>query len=326
MQTFSNETGVPLSVAVFLATDYYDHVPDAVSATALMRPLRQQILPARIPADSPERTIQVLSTVKSRIGTAIHDSVEKTWTQGHYKKAMAELGYPQKIIDRIVVNPEGAVAPGAIPIYMEKRSFRSIDGVTISGKFDLVAEGRLEDFKSTSTFTWVNDTKRDDYQIQGSIYRWLNPDIITEDIMAIQFFFTDWMAYRTREPGYPQRQVEQMLIPLLSLEDTEAYIRGKLRMFELYKNTAEEDIPFCTDKELWRREPVYKYYKNPAKRDRSTKNFTTAAEAYARLQEDGNVGVVIEVKGEVVACRYCPAFSVCTQKNAYIFNGSLNVN
>lgn len=341
MQTFSNGTGVPLSVAVFLATDYYDYVPNVVSATALMRPIRQQVLPARVPLDAPERVIEIMGTVKSRMGTAIHDSVEKTWTQGHYKKAMLGLGYPQKIIDRVVVNPgytndpatgnpvkvEGSpeLAADAIPVYMEIRSFKEIGGKTISGKFDFVAEGRLEDFKSTSTFTWVNDTKSEDYKLQGSIYRWLNQDIITQDHMAIQFLFTDWMKYRTTDNNYPSHPVKQMTYPLMSLDDTEYYVRSKLEMFDRYKDSNEQDIPQCTDKELWRKEPQFKYYKNPNKTSRSTKNFTSSAEAYARLSADGGVGVVKEVPGEVVACRFCPAFSVCTQKDTYLMDGTLTL-
>ena len=39
MQTFLNETGVPLSVAVYLATDHYDDIPDTISATTLIKPI-----------------------------------------------------------------------------------------------------------------------------------------------------------------------------------------------------------------------------------------------------------------------------------------------
>jgi hypothetical protein len=324
MQTYLNQTGVPLSVAVYLATDHYDHVPDAISATSLIKPVRQQILPGRVPAE--QAKADVLSFVKSRIGTSIHDGLERVWVGGHYKEAMLALGYPQKIIDRVVVNPVGKLPEGAIPVYMEIRSFREINGVRISGKFDFVAEGRLEDFKSTSTFTWVKETKVEDYKLQGSIYRWLNPGIITQDHMAIQFFFTDWMPGRAKQdPKYPQRQVEQQLIPLLSLDETERYIRNKLAQYDKYRDAAEQEIPECTDEDLWRREPSYKYYKNPAKRLRSTKNFETLAEANKRLAEDGNVGVVVTVPGEVVACRFCAAFPICTQKDKYIADGTLNV-
>lgn len=330
MQTVVNQTGVPLSVAVYLASDNYDYDPTAISATALLKPIRQQVLASRVPKEANQ--IDVLNLVKSRLGSSIHDGIERAWTGDHYREAMLKLGYPEKVINRIVVNPDPAtVKPNQIPVYMEQRLYRDFMGKRISGKFDFIAEGRLEDFKSTSTFTWVNDTKSEDYKLQGSIYRWLDAGYphprITQDHMTIQFFFTDWMAAHARaNPNYPQRQVEPMTIPLMSLDDTEDYIAGKLTAYERYRDADEQDIPRCSDKELWRKDPVWKYYKDPAKRSRSTKNFDNAAEAYQRLSKDGNVGIVVEVPGEVVACKYCPAFPICSQKDDLIADGSLKLD
>jgi hypothetical protein len=268
----------------------------------------------------------ILSLAKSRIGTAIHDSIERAWTQDP-EKGLRALGYPEDVIKSIIVNPaRGDIKPHHIPVYLEQRAFRKIDGVTVSGKFDFVAEGRVEDFKSTSTYTWIKGNKVDDYQLQGSIYRWLNPEIITEDHMAIQFFFTDWMPGRAKmDPKYPNRPVEQLLIPLLDLETTEVYIRSRLSLIKQYSQMDEVDIPFCTDEELWRDEPIYKYYKNPAKRTRSTKNFDNAREAYARLAEDGSVGIVVEVPGQPTACKFCAAFPVCSQKDIFLADNTLQL-
>jgi len=326
MPTYLNGTGVPLSVAVYLATDHYDYDPGTISATALMKAPRQQILPARIPQQ--ERTTDILTVVKSRIGTSIHDGLEKAWAGGHYVQAMKSLGYPEKVIDRVVINGDpDKMTKKDIPVYMEIRTSKEINGFTVSGKFDFVAEGRLEDFKSTSTYTWTNNTKDEDYQLQGSIYRWLNPKIITRDHMAIQFFFTDWMAGKAKSDKlYPQRQVEQKLIPLMDLSNTEDYIKHKLDLFQRYRDVNEAAIPLCDDKALWRKPPAWKYYKNPASTKRSTKNFDNAAEAYARLNTDGNVGIVIEVPGQVVACKYCNAFPVCTQKDMYLADGTLIID
>lgn len=322
MQKYLNTSGVPLSVAVYLATDHYDYVPNAISATALLKPIRQRVLAARVPTDMAQ--VDVLAMAKSRMGTSIHDGIEKAWTH-HYRESMAYLGYPQSIIDRIVVNPEGPLAPNAIPVYMEKRSFREHMGYTISGKFDFVAEGRVEDFKSTGTFTWTNETKTEDYQLQGSIYRWLNPEIITQDVMAVQFFFTDWAAYKIKtEANYPPTQILQQIIPLLSLEDTEAFITAKLQAFDNYKSSHEQDLPQCTDKELWRKDPVFKYYSSGTITPRSTKNFTTAIEAHEAMKKAGK-GIVVTVPGAVTACKFCPAFPLCTQKDRLISDGSLTL-
>lgn len=324
MHEYSNVREVPLSVAVYLATDHYDYVPDTISATALLRPVRQTVLRPRLPAGL--RQVDVLNMVRSRLGTSIHDGIEKAWTSPW--AALRRLGYPEEVVKSIVINPDPkSLKPGQIPVYMEQRKFKNILGKTVSGKFDFVADGRLEDFKSTSTYSWTLEDKHEDFQLQGSIYRWLSPELITDDVMAIQFIFTDWMAKRAEtQPTYPQKPTEELLIPLLSLEDTEQYVVDRLRLFERFKDVEEQDLPRCTDKELWRGKTVYKYYRNPERRTRSTNNFDNIDDAYRKKAEDGNVGVVVEVPGQVRACHYCPVFHICSQKDELIADGSLVID
>ena len=187
-------------------------------------------------------------------------------------------------------------------------------------------DGRLEDFKSTSVYTAINHTNDEKYSWQGSIYRWLNPKIITQDEMAIQFIFTDWSAAKARaDTNYPQKRIQQRIIPLKSYQETDAFVLRKIRDIERYWHADEKDIPLCTDEDLWRTTPEFKYYKNPTKMSRSTKNFETYQEAHQRFMEDGQVGVVVEKPGKVTACKYCAAFSVCTQKDTLVASGDLEI-
>lgn len=315
-QRYTNVSNVPLSMAVFLATDSYDYVDDAnyISTTSLIKPLRQLILASRVKQE--DTSVDLVNMVPSRMGSAIHDAIERAW-KTNYRGAMKLLGYPKRVIDRVVINPsKEELTDDTIPIYLEQRSLKKVGKWTIGGKFDFVGDGRVEDFKSTSTYTAINKTKDDDYILQGSIYRWLQPEIITRDEMAIQFIFTDWSAAKANsDPSYPQARIQQRVLKLKSLAETDAFIKRKLRLIEQYWDSPEEEIPYCTDEELWRSEPVFKYYKNPAKTSRSTKNFDTKQEAYQRLAEDGHVGMVVEQPGQVTACRYCPGFGLCTQKD-----------
>lgn len=324
MHGFTNNSGVPLSVAVYLATDHYDYESDTISATSLLKPIRQVILASRVPDGL--RKVDVLNFIKSRMGTSIHDGIEKAWKDP--KPALEMLGYPEEVINNIVVNPDpDSVTPEQIPVYMEQRKYKQIEGKVISGKFDFVAEGRLEDFKSTSTYAWSLEDRHEDFKLQGSIYRWISPEIITEDVMAIQYIFTDWFPSRAKNnPRYPQKPTEELLIPLLTIEETEQYIVDRLRLFDAFKDAGQDELPLCTDKELWRKPAQFKYYKNPEKRNRSTANFDNAEDAYIRKAKDGNVGVVVEVPGQVMACNYCPAFPICKQKDDLIADGSLVID
>lgn len=322
MPKYSNASAVPLSLAVFLATDYYDNDDTCISATSLIKPLRQIILSSRIPTE--QVSVDLANMTASRMGTAIHDGIEKAWLS-NYKQAMLDLGYPQKIIDRVIINPTpDQLFEGCFPVYLERRSSKQVGKHKVSGKFDFVGEGRLEDFKSTSTYTYVNKTNDDKYIWQGSIYRWLNEDIITQDEMAIQFIFTDWSAARARaESNYPQQRIQQQIFPLKSVQETHNFVVRKLEQIDKYWNAKEEDIPVCSDEDLWRSAPAFKYYKNPEKTARSTKNFTTIQDARLFQIENGGVGIIKEVPGQVTACKYCSAFSACSQKDALIAQGDL---
>jgi hypothetical protein len=321
----TNQLGINLPLAVWLIHDEYDYVdkPNYISVTTLMRPLKQIILAQRIPPE--QRTADVAEFIARALGHSIHSAIENAWKSGH-KRALKLLGYPEAVIDRIVINPSDEYLvehPDCIAVYMEQRAFKQVlvNGVTytIGGKFDFVAEGMVQDFKSTSAFSWLFGTKDDDHSLQGSAYRWLNPEKITEGVICINYIFTDWSKVQARSnPKYPQQRVEKKFVPLRSVEDTDTWVKNKLTLIQRYLNSPEDEMPECNDEELWRSDPAYKYYKNPENtQGRSTKNFTSLAEANAHRAEKG-VGVVITVPGEVKACAYCPAFNGCKQKDKYL--------
>lgn len=322
----TNTTGINLPLAVWLLHDTYDYVdmPNYISATGLMKPIKQSILANRIPAK--DQVMDVSEAVSRALGHAIHDSIEKAWLDGH-KRSMKLLGYPEDVIGRVLVNPseEALAAAGhdAIPVYVEQREYRQItvDGVTytIGGKSDMIADGIVHDHKSTSVFSFMKGSKDEDYALQPSIYRWLNPRKATADYGKINFIFTDWSRAMSRQANYPQKRVEEKSFPLLSLDETEAWIIDRIRQLVAYRDAPEERIPECTPKELWMSDPTYKYYADPAKLSgRSTKNFTDKLEAEQFKSQKGGVGIVITVPGEAKACNYCRAFDNCKQKDRYL--------
>jgi hypothetical protein len=318
----SNHTDIPLALAVWLLHDEYDFIlePNYISATTLMRPIRHIILPSRVPSD--EQEMDVSDLIPSALGKSLHDSIEKAWVKGH-KRSLKLLGYPDNVINRVLVNPKPEeIQSDSIVIWVEQRTIRKFQNFTIGGKFDLVTEGILQDNKSTSVYAWVYGTKDEDYALQGSLYKWLNPDKITEDFIRINFIFTDWQKNMAkRDPKYPQSRLMHKDITLWSDEQTEAWISRKLGLIRQYQEVAEKDIPECTDEELWRSEPKFKYYSDPAKAiaaNRSTKNFESLALARAFMAEKGGIGKVLTVPGEVQRCNYCAAYSICTQKDRYL--------
>lgn len=321
---YTNQSNIPLSLAVFLAKDNYDHEENTVSATKFTKSVRQLVLADRVPEEL--QITDISSMLASRTGSAIHDGIEHAWLSNP-EATLKLLGYPDRMISRIKINPDpDTVTEDDLPVYLEQRAYREIEGITISGKFDMVIEDRVEDFKNTGTFAYTSTNKDRDYKIQGSIYRWLNPKIIKDDHLAIQFLFKDWAGFRAKaDPNYPQSPIATKLIPLMSIPETEAFLRQKINDVARYKDSPEKDIPLCSDSDLWRTEPAFKYYSR-AENKRATKNFGSDKQAaYQYLAEKNGKGVIKEVPGEVKACGYCPAYTECTQKDIYLADGSLKL-
>lgn len=322
----TNHHDISLPLAVWLLHDDYDHIhePNYISATSLLKSIKQLILSRRV--EKSDLEIDLSTFVASRIGTAVHDSIEKAWrTSG--SQAMARLGYPGQITKNLMINPSQeqlSENKAIIPVWFEQRSFREIAGFKVGGKFDLVLDGRLFDYKTTSVWTYIKGSKNEDYALQGSIYRWLNPDLITSDHIFIQFLFTDWQRRETKtNPNYPKSKILEHPVQLLSIAETERFMRAKLHDLARLADAPEEDLPACTDKDLWRSEPSYKYYSDPTKTmGRSTRTYDNMADAQKFMAEKNGKGVVRIVPGEVKACEYCPAFTICKQKDLY-YAGSI---
>lgn len=329
--SYVNNTNVPLSIAAWLVNDDYDYDddPNVISATSLIKPVRQLVLGSRVQSDANSMPTDIISLLKARLGQSVHTAIENTWINNpNLMTILKSLGVGPKAINKIKINPNKAeLEEGDIPIYLEQRIKRSIAGKVISGKFDMCFNGQLEDIKSTSTFTYVKDTKSADYILQGSIYRWLAPDMITSDTIKINYIFTDWKQGQAYQKDYPATPVLAVEYPLMSLADTEKWIINRLDEIAKAAALPEIDIKFCTDEELWRSDPVWKYYKtSKAESKRATKNFdndSSAAKQYYR--EQGYKGELVEVPGEVKACIFCKGYEICSQKNILIANGDLKV-
>lgn len=329
VQQYTNNADLPLSVAVWLATDSYNHDDSVVSVTRIIKPLRELILTERVdPKTVVSMAPDILSMQKSRVGTAVHTAIESAWLSPNLGDVLYSLGFPKKTVNSIVINPDPNNVPkGKHPVYLEHTAFKTFMDLEFRGSSDFIFQGRLTDFKNTSVYGFNDSAKDNLYMLQGSLYRWMSPHIITQAEMDIVQIYSDWskMGYIRNPTGYPPNPIYVKKIPLMSIKDTEKYVKNKINLIDQYFDASQHEIPECTDVELWRKEPVYKYYKDPNSRSKSTRNYTNYADAIAHLRKDGNIGVVDTVKSKVVACRFCPALSVCDQAKGYLNTGELEL-
>src|SRR5690606_15389526 len=145
--SITNRGDIPLGLAVWLVHDEYDYIdePNYISVTTLMKPIRHIVLPPRVPKELQTSVVEYY--VSRALGHSLHDSIEKAWIKG-YRRSLKLLGYPDKILDRVLVNPteeELMAVEDPIKVYLEQRAFKqiTINGVTytLGGKFDMVADG-----------------------------------------------------------------------------------------------------------------------------------------------------------------------------------------
>ena len=300
----------------------YDERPNSISATGLMKPLRQSILAYQNPTEA--KTVEISELIASRMGNAIHKGCEIAWTDlPTVKKALKALGANDDAADSIRINP-AFVKKGETPVYVEQRAEKEIDDFIISGQYDLVLDGELNDFKSTSVWAYIFGSNVDSYIKQGSIYKWLSPDKITGDYVHIHYIFTDWSAVKAREKkDYPPFKALTKKYNLWSPEETENWVRNRLETYKLHLNTPQEGLPECTDAELWATEAKYKHYKD-SNSTRATNGGTfTSMDDALKFQAQKEGGIIKTIPGTVKHCPYCPVLDICTQAKAMQASGRL---
>ena len=319
MKRITNNLGIDEIIATFLASETYTgrKPGKCISATSLLRSTQQQVLGYKAVQD--ENVIEVVdisTLLKSSIGTALHKGIQESWENEPVRtNALKNLGVSEKNIERIKVNPENP-DPNDINMYFEKRVEKEFRGWTITGQFDLVVNGTVHDFKSTSTYTYINKTKEKDYALQGSIYRWLNPDLIKDDVVVIHYIFTDWNKnYALNNPDYPKCPFVTVRYPLLSIQEIETYMTEKLMSLDYYLDHPERDLPQCDNKTLMI-DDVWQYFGTPTA-TRSSKNFTSQAEAYKYLTMKGGKGIIKKKEQTPKGCEYCSCRGICKQYKSF---------
>lgn len=335
----TNTQGIPLALAVWLLHDEYDYIAENnyFSVTGLLKPSRHLILPQRI--DTSNHEVDLSEFIARAMGHAIHDSIEKAWKNGNHRRPLLKMGYSESQIDRILINPtdaELAAAENPIPVYLEQRMYRPlhVDGVDyiIGGKFDMITEGKVNDTKSTSAWSWALGSRDEEHIDQLSTYNWIDKNAfadmemseklepkIHDEVGQINYVFTDWQKnFAETIKKYPSSRTKFKELALKTPDEVEARLVAKIRELRKFWNMPEGQIPECTEAELWMSDPKYKYYSNPDKTDgRATKNFDSLIEARTHAAAKGK-GVIIPQPREAKRCAYCPAFDACTQKDRYL--------
>ena len=303
---FTNNLGIPKELAIFAIyhAAQYDGKPTTatnLSVSDFLTPMRKLIYKIQ----SPEITelTDVSYIMKSAKGTAMHFGLEA---------ALAWYGgYKQEI-----------------------RSQKVIDGVVVSGKFDLIdlETNTLKDLKHVSSYTYkklmldiekIKDNSMSikerleyiptytKFQLQMSMYKWLNPELNLNPYGDIIFSLNDGGGMER----YPIDNFHRF--PLLLDEEIEEFVVNHLT--ELKQHLADSTLPLCSDSERGFSPAEYKLQRvSPTNHQLTTvrgskfNNYSKFREFVIKSGRPGDVEQITEAK--YTLCNYCNYSSICTQE------------
>jgi len=262
----TNRLNLPDGVVAAVTNDPYTRGDSDISVTQLISPAYQRKL---------RQEVEVVEDVSDRIWSLLGQSVHTVLERAYRGKGRAE-----------------------------ERLFMNVNGWKVSGQFDVIEDGCLQDYKVTSVWSVIGEGKVE-WEQQLNLLRLLahhsGIDVTSLRIIAI---LRDWSKSRTTSADYPKAQVVALDIPMWSLEDAEAF------MLERVLAHQHPDPPVCNDEERWKRDDVFAVVK--AGRKTAVKLHDGWKMALAHAEELGNGHSVETRPGGYTRCEgYCNVSHEC---------------
>lgn len=264
----TNKMNLPDGIVRAVVNDPYTRGNSDISVTQLIGPPYQRKL---------RETVEEIEDVSDRIWSLIGQSVHTI-----LERAYAGKGF------------------------VEERLYMDVLGWKVSGQFDVIEDGCLQDYKVTSVWAVKGATKIE-WEQQLNLLRLLavrnGMDITSMRIIAI---LRDWSKGKAKTADYPEVQVVPVDIPMWTLEQAEAYMRERV--------LAHQDAmpPPCTAVERWQTDDVFAVMKNGRKSAVKLHDDNFAAAEHAATLGSGHT--VVHRPGAYRRCAdYCSVSHSCPQ-------------
>ena len=273
-----------------LPTAFYNSVQrekhnqeNCLSATTLLRGMKDILLTDR---HWNEITVDLSKFVWAIWGTAVHSIFEKNTDE--HEQAELSLEY-------------------------------NLDGVKITGKIDNYNEKDMiiSDYK-TASVNKVKFNSFDDWQKQGLIYAWLlkrngKPIKKCRFIALLKDHSPREAMY---DKSYPQNPcyIFEFSVSDKNILEIDDFIRQKVEEYKNYKNLPDDEIPRCSDSEVWKKPDEWAITKKGASRCVNGGKFKNKAECDKAFLKYNPKDYYIDVrKGEFTRCNsYCDCKEFCS--------------
>lgn len=179
--------------------------------------------------------------------------------------------------------------------------------LTIVSKSDLLNNGKIDDYKVTSVWSFILGEKPEwigQLNINAWCYRKLGFEVTG---LRIQAILRDWKRREAlQNDDYPQIPFQTIEVPLWTFEEQERYITERVKLFLVEPKE-------CTPKEKWSKPDVWAVKKAGNKTARGGKLCYSKAEADNFISSNPAKKWDVEFrKGECLRCKeYCNVRTVC---------------
>jgi hypothetical protein len=274
-----------------------------MSVTEIINHPRITQLAQRFPDKLRQDTIA--SSLPAMLGTATHDMFER------YLRSYD------------VANPDTYLCERRMLTVVKCKSGRL---KRIAGRFDMLERGKiLWDVKQTSTFKFVKGNV-DDFERQLNIYaHMLSLDGIYVDAVKILAVFPDWNKWERQRQGgtYPPNKITAYEMELWDPDQSKDYFEERVNVHDEASVLKTEDLPKCTDEDMWAQPTKWAVYKDAGSR-RASKLCDSRAEAESFIKSMKGATSNTHIKkrlGTRTRCAdWCRCAPVCDQYQTYLKN------
>ena len=213
----------------------------------------------------------------------------------------------------LLLSQHGAGLDGHI---VEERLHTVIDGVPISGQFDVLADGVVGDWKFVGVASTFNGVKPE-HALQVRLYAYLlHVNGFDCHKGQVTYIYRDWMQSRAKDHDYPP-QVQTFDVPLWEDSWVESWLKLRIVSFQAAEAGYYDD---CTPEETWQRPTQYAVTKFGNKRAARLLPSFDEATAWAIANTPANREPtswfeLVERPGADVRCEsYCNVSAWCAQR------------
>lgn len=281
----TNKLGLPEPLVRAVQNDPYSRGDADFSVTDLLKSPRQLWLTRR---HEDEIAVDVADRIWALLGQAIHAILERA---------------------------------GMDNAFVEERLYWTVLGRKISGATDLFTTEGLWDWKVTSAWTLVYKSRFEEWERQLNMYDFLfHKAGFDSPRLRIGTLLRDWSRTQAlRSNDYPRHNAVPVQVKQWTHDQQHEFILARVKRLIDAESLPDDDLPHCTDEEMWAQPTKYAVMKEGRKSAVKVCDTEQVAQQIISEQKDPAKHRIELRPGTRNRCAdYCDAAPYCNQWKAYL--------